>query len=261
MNRIRLVTTLTFCLFLIALSSVTYAAMPEDLVLYMSFDEGTVDGDEVIDVSTYGNNGTVVGAPKVVDGYRNEALDFNGSSDSVEIVTSESLAETAGEITMEAWVFRRVLGTNEIISKWDNAMNGIIHFEARNDGGMRFCMRKDDDSKVADFNTTETFPTEKWTHIAEVYDGGTAIVYFDGVEAGSMDGAGEMRENENAKWWIGSMYATDRWFDGLIDEVCIWKKALSVDEIEESMEGTLISAAVSKNGKLASLWAGIKKNR
>jgi len=261
MKRIRFIMSLTCCVFLTILSSVAYAAMPDDLVLYMSFDAGTVDGDEVIDLSKYGNNGTIVGAPKVVDGYRNEALDFNGASDSVEIVTSDSLAETAGEITMEAWVYRRVLGTNEIISKWDNAMNGIIHFEARDTGGMRFCMRKDDDSKVADFTTTETFAAEEWTHVAEVYDGAKAIVYFNGVEAGSIDGAGEMRENENVKWWIGSMYATDRWFNGLMDEVCIWKKALSVEEVEKSIDGTLVSAAISKNGKLASLWAGIKKSK
>ena len=171
------------------------------------------------------------------EGHRGDALDF-ASSASVEIVTSESLATTAGVITMEAWVYTSVAGTAEIISKWDNAMNGIIHFEARDGGNMRFCMRKDDDSKVADFTSgAGGLEVETWVHVAEVYDGSDATIYYDGVEIQTMAGAGEMRENDAVKWWIGSMYATDRWFKGMIDEVRIWNKALTPDEIQMSVEG------------------------
>ena len=138
--------------FSIILCSATVAEMPDELVLYMSFDSGTVGDAEVTDLSKYGNNGIIVGDLSTAEGYLGDALDF-ASSASVEIVTSESLATTAGAITMEAWVYTGVAGTAEIISKWDNAMNGIIHFEARDGGNMRFCMRKDDDSKVADFTT------------------------------------------------------------------------------------------------------------
>ncbi len=139
-------------------------------------------------------------------------------------------------------------------------MNGIIHFEAAAGGNMRFCMRKKDDSKVADFTTGKGgLDVKTWVHVAEVYDGKKAIVYFDGVEIQSMDGSGEMRENDNVKWWIGSMYATDRWLNGMIDEVRIWRRALSADEVTKSVEGTLISAAIETQGKLTTTWADIKK--
>ena len=68
-----------------------------------------------------------------------------------------------------------------------------------------------------------------------------------------------MRDNANVKLWIGSMYATDRWFDGMIDEVCIWSKALTPDELKKSIQGTLISAAVTTSGKLAVAWGNIKQ--
>ena len=211
-------------------------------------------------MSNYGNHGAIVGNPKQVDGHKGEALDFNGASDSVEMVTSESLAKTAGEITMEAWVYTRADGTAEIISKWDNVMNGIIHFEAAAGGNMRFCMRKEDDSFVVDFTTgSGGLDIETWVHVAEVYDGEKAIVYFNGAEIQSVAGSGEMRENDDVKWWIGSMYATDRWFNGLIDEVCIWRRALSADEVKKSMEGTLISAVVETQGKLTTTWGEIKR--
>jgi len=245
----------SFILFILVLHPVAFATMPEDLVLYMSFDEGTVSGNEVKDLSNYGNHGTIVGSPTLADGHTGEALDFNGSSDSVEIVTSESLAKTAGEITMEAWVYTRAAGTAEIISKWDNAMNGIIHFEARDGGNMRFCMRNDADGTIANIVTTAGgLDVETWVHVAEVYDGENAIVYFDGVEIQRAAGSGEMRENENAKWWIGSMYTDGRWFNGLIDEVRIWSRGLSADEV-----GTPIDAAVETQGKLTTTWGRIKK--
>ena len=258
--KIKFVVNFMLLTFIIALYPVAFAAMPEDLVLYMSFDKNTVSGKEVKDLSNYGNNGTIVGDPKTVDGHTGEALDFNGTSDSVEIATSESLASTMGEMTMEAWVYTRADGVAEIISKWDNVMNGIIHFEARDGGNMRFCMRKDDDSFVVNFTTGKGgLDVETWVHVAEVYDGEKAIVYFDGVEIQSMDASGEMRENDDAKWWIGSMYATDRWFNGLIDEVCIWRRALSADEVKKSVDGTLISAAIEAQGKLTTTWGDIKK--
>ncbi|MBD3182733.1 hypothetical protein GF312_10600 [Candidatus Poribacteria bacterium] len=250
-------TTFVTSLFIIALCSWAFAAMPTDLVLYYSFDSGTVSDEEVTDQTQYGNNGILVGDPVTDAGYRGDALDF--TTDAVEIVSSESLAETMGSITMEAWIYPRTIGTAEIISKWDNAMNGIIHFELRDGGNMRFCMRNEADGKVADFTTASGgIEAETWTHVAEVFDGENATVYFNGEEVGNAAGVGEMRQNDDCKFWIGSMYATDRWFNGLIDEVCIWKKALTPEEIQQSIDGTLISAAVSKEGKLAVTWGELK---
>lgn len=244
---------------LISVCSWASAAMPAELVLYYSFDNGTVSDAEVTDQTQYGNNGLIVGDPELADGYRGDAMDF--TTDTVEIATSESLAGAMGAITMEAWIYPRVVGTAEVISKWDSAMNGIIHFELRDGGNMRFCMRDDADATIANLVTSSGgIEAEEWTHIAEVYDGDTAIIYFNGEEVGNLAGAGDMRENDNCKFWIGSMYATDRWFNGLIDEVCIWNKALAPDEIQRSMAGELVSAAVSKAGKLSTTWGELRGN-
>ena len=125
---------------------------------------------------------------------------------------------------------------------------------------MRFCMRNEADSAFVDFITSAGgLEVETWVHVAEVYDGETATVYYDGVEIQAGAGSGEMRENDNVKWWLGSMYATDRWLNGMLDEVCIWNKALSPEEIKQSMAGELISLAVSRKGKLSTTWAQIKK--
>lgn len=240
--------------------SISFAAMPSDLVLYMPFDKNTIAGNEVKDISNYGNKGTIKGAPKVVAGHKGEALDFNGSSDTIEIVTSESLAKAAKQITLEAWVFTRKDGTQDVISKWDNVMNGIIHFEFQAGGIIRYCMRDKNDATIVNLLTPAgKLPMQEWAHVAETYDGKTARIYVNGNEVLSGAGAGDMRDNKDIKYWIGSMYATDRWFGGLIDEVRIWSKALTQDEVKKSIDGTLIGAGVEKHNKLTTTWGMLKE--
>ena len=247
-----------FFAFIFVLCSFAFAALPPELVLYMPFENNTIKADEVQDLTNYKNHGTIKGDPKVVKGFRGDALDF--SNDTVEIPISDSLSKTKSAITMEVWVFARALTLGDIISRWDGQLNGITHFELRDGGGMRYCMRNEADASFIDFTSTETIPANKWVHIALTYDGATARIYFDGVEVGNRAGASSMRDNENVNLWIGSMYGTDRWFNGIIDEVCIWSKALTPDEIKKSIEGKLISMSVEKSGKLATAWGNIKKD-
>jgi len=261
--RIKVVFSLMILTFIIALNEgimISFADISKDLVLYLTFDKDAISGEDVKDLSQNGNNGTILGGPQVVDGYIGKALDFNGATDSVVVETSDSLAKTASAITMEAWIFPRAFGADrEIISKWDNVMNGIIHFEGKAGGNMRFCMRDKGDATIVNFNTGEALSTETWAHVAETYDGKTAKVFFDGAEVFKQNCAGDMRENADVKWWIGSMYAQGRYFDGLIDEVRIWTRALSEKEIKENMDkGVTELLAVNKAGKLATVWGQVK---
>ena len=253
---------LTCIAFLVILCSVSLAALPDELVLYMPFDSNTASDKIVRDMSKYGNNGTVIGTPKIVAGHKGEAMDFNGTTDTIEILTSESLAKTANRMSLVAWVFPRTDTQVEIITKWDGTLNGVIHFELVAGGIVRFTMRRAEaaaDAMITDSRTTAgKFTINKWTHIAETYDGTTARVYVNGEEVLNVACTGVMRDNKDMKWWIGSLYGSQgRWFNGLIDEVYIWSKALSVDEIKKSMESTIVTS-VEKTNKLATSWGSIK---
>ncbi len=61
----------------------------ESLILYFSFDE--VDGDTTLDHSLYGNDGEMMGDPKLAEGKFGKALQFNGESDWVEIPHADIL--------------------------------------------------------------------------------------------------------------------------------------------------------------------------
>ncbi len=76
-------------------------AVDDSLVLYLTFDED--QGKEVNDLTVYGNDGDIKGNPNKVDGIFGSALEFNGSTDSVEIPHSDSLNMTKA-FTIEMWV-------------------------------------------------------------------------------------------------------------------------------------------------------------
>lgn len=250
--------------FLAILCSVSLGAMPNELILYMSFDNNTIDGKTVKDLSKYGNNGTMLGAPKFDKGHQGDAILFNGASDGVEMEPSESFSKTINQMSLAAWVKPSIDAQIEVITKWDGLLNGVIHFELQAGGIIRFCMRSGNNAADAIMTDSKTpggaFSTNEWSHIAEVYDGKAAKIYVNGEEVLNVACSGTMRDNENMKWWIGCLYGTQgRWFGGLIDEVSIWSKALTPDEVKKSMDGTLINASVEKAGKIATTWGYLRQ--
>jgi hypothetical protein len=255
-------------MFLTLICSVSFAAMPNDLVLYMTLDSSTITGTTVKDLSNYGNNGVIKGAPKVVAGHKGEAMSFNGvvaTPDSIEIPTSASLAKTATQITLEAWLNPSKDALMEVISKWDSTLSGMAHCEIQAGGILRFCIRRAEaatEAVIADAKTAAGVITpNKWTHVAETYDGKTARVYVNGVEVLNLAGTGNIRDNAATKYWIGSLYTTDRYFAGLIDDVRIWSRALTADEVKKAMDGSILAvvSSVDKESKLATAWGQIKK--
>ena len=81
------------------------------------FDEGS--GDAVRDISGNGNDGKLQGNPEWADGRFGKALDFNGSTDYVDVPHSDSLSIT-GDITIVAWIYKRsdAIHGGTIVGKW-----------------------------------------------------------------------------------------------------------------------------------------------
>ena len=77
-------------------------------------------------------------------------------------------------------------------------------------------------------------PLDTWTHLAVTFDGTSLRLYVNGnleqttAVSGAMSGSdGPLRIGGNAVW--------DEWFDGLIDELRIYSRALSPTEIQTDM--------------------------
>lgn len=78
-------------------------------------------------------------------------------------------------------------------------------------------------------STVSTMSTGTWYHVVLRYDSDTLKAYLNGVEVGSMSAPNDLQYS------TGSLHIgrdqTGEYFDGIIDELGIWSRALSAGEI------------------------------
>jgi hypothetical protein len=221
---------------------------PSGLVGYWKFDEGS--GTYATDSSGSGNTGTLTNGPAWVDGKFGKALSFDGIDDYVQVPQSNSLDVTA-EVTVEAWVYPRAY----VSSEGDNSH--IVSRCATNGGSVYVLMTYSSTSTKAGYAVNQMpfhhassadLPLNTWTHLTMTYDGSSVKLYINGQFDSSYAQSGPIETTSN--WLaigckppasdypppIGRIYA---FFNGMIDEVRIYNRALSQQEIQTDMEGPI----------------------
>lgn len=197
------------------------------MISYWKFDENT--GRMAFD-SVDHNIGTIYGATWV-SGIVNSALSFDGINDYVKIPDSDNL-DITGDLTIEAWVNTSQTGLGWIFS---NCLEVSPHdgftLELYN-GKARFY------SQNSDLFSASVINTGTWKHIAVTLSGTTATIYVDGV----LDSSGTVNTpNVNTvDQTIGASYALSYFFQGLIDEVAIYNRALTASEIQQHYQNGLM---------------------
>lgn len=86
-----------------------------------------------------------------------------------------------------------------------------------------------------------------WYHVAATYDGSAMKIYINGVLDATKSQTGSV--NSNGAFNVGYLYNTSRNFNGKVDEVRIWKRALSQTEISQNMCNVTLPAT-----SLAAYW-------
>ena len=84
-------------------------------------------------------------------------------------------------------------------------------------------------------------------------------VYFDGELAGTSGVKPLLTGEIDGSVMVGARHPGSEFFAGTIDEVALYNRVLTQDEIKRDMEA-VGGAAVSPLGKLTSTWAEIKEN-
>jgi len=222
----------TFLVFsVLVLSMVGHASA--ELVGYWKFDEGT--GMTAVDSSGYGNDGTLKGPPEWAVGQLGEALDFDGSSDYVEVPHNPSLSITEA-ITIAAWTYMSTGASGEmaIVSKGGWAANNLPYELTMEAGSIIYWQFYDDAGR--DTCSPDSPPVDEWHHITGTYDGTLFKCYIDGELADEWAYTGTMPEN-GLSVMIGRRTTGGCQFNGLIDEVMIYNHALSDDQVPQIMMG------------------------
>jgi len=248
-----------FCLILMALMLFvvqSYAIDVESLAGAWLFDEGS--GNTIGDMSGNGNDGELKGDPQWSEGQFGKALDFNGSSDYVEVPHSDSLNIT-GNITIVAWIFKRSddIHGGTIVGKWKqngDAWSYVLYGLGDSGGGWRL---RWDDGNQTNLEGPYQLPNDEWIHCAATYDGSTMAVYENATEIVNIAASNEIAVTDNPVWIGNDGY--QQHFNGLLDEVAIFSAGLTVDEIEDIMtNGLATMLAVDAIEKSAITWGRIK---
>ncbi len=91
----------------------------------------------------------------------------------------------------------------------------------------------------SNFNTTKSishsFVENVWSHILISYDGSKQRIYFNGMKVGEKSARKNSYDESNI--YIGGSRVYYSGFNGYIDDVQVWHKALSDDEVKEAMMG------------------------
>jgi len=214
------------------------------LVAYWRLDEHHWTGawGEVRDSSGNGHDGHAQnGADTTADGYIGRAGDFDGVNDWVYVPDSSAL-DLTGDMTVEAWInadtFQRFGG---IVGKYQSASaNGFTLRLSPNApyNTIDFC----------DVTGSTPLTAGQWYHVAAVMQGNTAMIYVNGV----LDTSGTPPWTRQANWnpvSIGGdfVYGGGRYFDGRIDDVWIYNRALSQEEINQTYNNYLAAGIYMKD--------------
>ncbi len=220
-------------------------------VRWWKFDEGS--GSTAYD-SAGDNDGTLIDGPIWVTGIINGALDFNGVEDYVSVPDDSSL-DISGAITVSAWVKlddnvnnQAVVG--KIASGGGYSGGGYrLTFYAHTvytDGNFRLIFQKangiggsgtgnygDNTNWDRVVSEKDDWETGVWYHIAATWDGTTDAdglkMYVDGVPDASHTASQGTIKTNNYALQIGGKNSSD----GTIDDVRVYDRALSAEEIEE----------------------------
>ena len=213
---------------------VTGPPMDSALVAYWPMENS---GANVNDLSGNSNTGAVTNATQVT-GKVGNGYQFNGNG-CITVPNSPSLAMAGSTgLTVMAWV------NSTVACNGDTAI--VVNKESTYEYKVGDCVGGQNDLRQAVCTTTDCWSwhgahvvtANAWHHVVITYDGQNVLSYIDGTLTDTYPQTGGI-VNQNSGLGIGcrSVPATGQFpgasspFTGIIDEVAIYKRALSASEI------------------------------
>lgn len=205
-------------------------ALIDNLVAYY----GLSDTQDQHSTNHLTNNNTVTFTTGKVG---NAAQFASASSQYLSIADNAALSMGDIDMTLIAWVFPTVVGgtTKGIVSKWDNASNKREYQIQINTAGDFLFAVSGNGTALTTVSRTATVDT--WQMVVARHNAATNQIDLsvnNGTLASTAHSTGIF--DSNTQFRIGSIVADGgmaRFYDGLIDEVGIWKRYLSDAEVTE----------------------------
>ena len=203
----------------------------DGLALYMPFDGNTDD------LSTNQTDGVNTGATLTSDkdGNPTNAYFFDGSGTQIYVPDTESLDVT--NIALAFWFRPSALAQyNNLVNKIGG--NGNISFGSHigdPSSTDKVCFRICTDGTLGtltDLYSTNSVAVDEWHHFCGTYDGSQMNLYLDGHLNSSVNKTGDIYLSSEALRVGAYSYFAGWYFNGTIDEVMLWSRALLPAEVK-----------------------------
>ena len=254
------------------LATTAHADINEGLVSAWTFDG--IDANDA-----YKNSDGILhdGASITDDGMIGKALDVDGVDGYCEVPDVDAFDVMEEAYTVSAWMNVRAGRDHSAIVCKGVKVGGGANFT------VRICTVSDTDMTWGAcaggtegwFRTDGVYEVGEWTHVCETVDGSQAIGYVNAEVVPSGGQANPLaigapynlfKDNPfefGVGRQIGGNLGNDSYLDGTIDEIYLYDRALSEEEVAELATGARPGAVdgalgVDANGKAATIWGTIK---
>lgn len=162
------------------------------------------------------------------------ALRFDGINDYV--FFDYNNRGITNEVTVEAWVKTTASKLQLITAKYDRDGERGYQLVMR-DGRAAFSGRDGTGQYRISGYSPRVINDDQWHHLAGVCKNGTWSIYIDGIlESESVTGNTSVNLASNAPFTVGNYFLVNNdFFQGQVDELKIWKRGLSENEIRTGM--------------------------
>ncbi|WP_223154786.1 HYR domain-containing protein, partial [Aestuariibaculum sediminum] len=195
-------------------------------------------------------NVTIVDCPTVNFDGVNDYVTFKNNYN-VNQINASNLSNL--DFSLEVWVKpNSISGTQTIYSRKDannntngyalSLVNGQVRFNWYNSGG---------NGSVT--TGSHNIGTDRWYHLAVVFDGSNYTLYVDGIELDSSGGSAPDNTSNNIEAILGAMDQAPpsnptNYFHGWMDEFKIWNMALSPEHIRQMMNQEIVQRGSDVGG-------------
>ena len=234
------------------------------LIGWWKFDEGY--GTIALDNSGYDNHGTLGGNPQWVVGHNGDAVEFDGSGDFLDCGDNLSL-NISDTVSLTAWIKIANLSIDQKIGGNQNGANGGFKMGIFSNNKVEFEIRSS--SNLATLNRNTNGGTELmedvWYHVAGTYsqEDGYIKTYVNGNLDRQLATTEELGASPGTFYLGCEPFNTGaNNFNGVMDDVRLYNKALTQVEIMETMRGNPLLAAIPNpaNGSTLSIIEAIPLN-
>jgi len=168
------------------------------------------------------HHGTLENGATLATGNTGQAFSFDGVNDYVNISSTINLGSA---FTIELWIYptSSVNYQNLVANSYPSANFGTFYFHSNHveywQGGAQRAV------------SPAVIPLNAWTHVALSYDGAVNRLYVNGVASGSPSATHAESFNNPVRFGY-SVSGQDQYFQGRLDEISLYNRALSDAEIQ-----------------------------